>query len=120
MSSGIDMDNQFQIPLDLPDVRTIEVSRLGNEWLICVESTLNGTTCRKCGGAIEEFHSHDEPIRLRHLPSFEVPVYIELRPKRYRCPHCDGTTTTQPVRWYGRRSLHTKAYEQWLLRMLID
>jgi transposase len=57
---------------------------------------------------------------LRHLPLFEVPVYIELRPKRYRCPHCDGTTTTQPLSWYGRRSLHTKAYEHWLLRMLID
>lgn len=120
MSSGKDMDNQFQIPLDLPDVRIIEVSKLGNEWLIRVESTLNGTTCRKCGRAIEEFHGHDEPIRLRHLPLFEVPVYIELRPKRYRCPHCDGTTTTQPLSWYGRRSLHTKAYEQWLLRMLID
>lgn len=120
MSSGKDMDNQFQIPLDLPDVRIIEVSKLGNEWLIRVESRLNGTTCRKCGRAIEEFHGHDEPIRLRHLPLFEVPVYIELRPKRYRCPHCDGTTTTQPLSWYGRRSLHTKAYEQWLLRMLID
>ncbi|MFM7424331.1 MAG: ISL3 family transposase, partial [Elainella sp.] len=47
------MDNQFQIPLDLPDVRIIEVSKVKNEWLIRVESTLNGTTCRKCGRAIE-------------------------------------------------------------------
>jgi transposase len=52
MSSGIDMNNQLQIPLDLPDVRIIEVSKLENEWLIRVESTLNGTTCRKCGRAI--------------------------------------------------------------------
>ncbi len=119
MHSGIDMDNQFQIPLDLPDVRIIEVSKLENGWLIRVESTLHGTTCRKCGRAIEEFHGHDEPVRLRHLPLFEVPVSIELRPKRYRCLHCDGATTTQQLSWYHRRSLHTKAYEQWLLRMLI-
>jgi transposase len=114
------MDNQFQIPLDLPDVRIIEVSKIEHEWLIRVESTLNGTTCRKCGRVIEAFHGHDEAIRLRHLPLFEVPVYIELRPKRYRCPHCDGATTTQQLSWYQRRRLHTKAYEQWLLRMLIN
>ena len=119
-SLGIDMDNQFQISLDLPDVRIIEVSKLKNEWLIRVESTLNGTTCRKCARAIAEFHGHDEAIRLRHLPLFEVPVSIELRPKRYRCPHCDGATTTQQLSWYHRRRLHTKAYEQWLLRMLIN
>lgn len=113
------MENQFQIPLDLPDVRIIEVSQLEHGWLIRVESTLNGTTCRKCGRAIEEFHGHDEAVRLRHLPLFEVPVWIELRPRRYRCPHCDGATTTQQLGWYHRRSLHTKAYEQWLLRMLI-
>jgi transposase len=114
------MHNQLHIPLDLPDVRIIEVSNVKNEWLIRVESTLKGTTCRKCGQSIEAFHGHDEPIRLRHLPLFEVPVYLELRPKRYRCPDCDGTTTTQKLSWYQPRSLHTKAYEQWLLRMLID
>jgi transposase len=119
MSSEIAMNNQLQIPLDLPDVRIIEVSKLDNEWLIRVESTLNGTTCRKCGREIEAFHGHDEPIRLRHLPLFEVPVCIELRPKRYRCRDCDGATTTQKLSWYQPRSLHTKAYEQWLLRMLI-
>ena len=119
MSLGIDMNNQLHIPLDLPDVRIIEVSKLENEWLIRVESTLNGTTCRTCGRSIEAFHGHDEPRRLRHLPLFEVPVCIELRPKRYRCPDCDGATTTQQLSWYQPRSLHTKAYEKWLLRMLI-
>lgn len=114
------MENQLQIPLDLPDVRIIDVSKLENGWLIRVESTLNGTTCRKCGRGIEHFHGYDGPLRLRHLPLFEVPVWIELRPKRYRCPDCDGGTTTQQLDWYQRRSPHTKAYEQWLLRLLIN
>jgi transposase len=119
MSSSIDMNNQLHIPLDLPDVRIIEVSKLEHEWLIRVQSTLKGTTCRKCGRSIEAFHGHDEAIRLRHLPLFEVPVCIELHPKRYRCRDCDGATTTQKLSWYQPRSLHTNAYEQWLLRMLI-
>lgn len=114
------MDNHLQIPLDLPDVRIIDVSRQERGWLIRVESIVNGTTCRKCGRAIEDFHGHDEPIQLRHLPLFEIPVWIELRPKRYRCRDCDGSTTTQQLSWYQRRSPHTKAYEAWLLKLLIN
>jgi transposase len=82
MCSVIAMENQFQIPLDLPDVRIIEVNQSEKGWLIQVESTLNGTTCRKCGREISDFHGYDAPIQLRHLPLFEVPVWIELRPKR--------------------------------------
>ncbi len=114
------MENQLQIPLDLPDVRIIDVSKLENGWLIRVESSLNGTTCRKCGRGIEHFHGYDGPLRLRHLPLFEVPVWIELRPKRYRCPDCDGGTTTPQLDWYQRRSPNRTAYEQWLLRILIN
>jgi transposase len=58
---------------------------------------------------------------IRHLPMFDVPVCVELRPKRYRCPYCAGhPTTTQRGEWYKPRSPNTKAYEQWALRMLIN
>ena len=116
------MVKQLQVPLDLPDVQILEVSQTAtSEWLIRVESTVQGTTCRKCGQAIDQFHGLDAPLRLHHLPLFEVPVWIELRPKRYRCPTCDGgPTTTQQLSWYERRSPNTKAYEQWLLRLLIN
>jgi transposase len=116
------MNNNIQIPLDLPDVRILEVSKTEQEgWLIRVESTIGSTTCHKCGQKITEFHAMGEPLLVRHLPLFEIPVRIELRPKRYRCPDCDGgpTTTEQPD-WYQRRSPNTKAYEQWLLRLLIN
>ena len=60
-------------------------------------------------------------MRLRHLPLFEVPVWIELRPKRYRCPTCDNSpTSTQKLSWYEQRSPNTKGYEQWLLRLLVN
>jgi transposase len=116
------MENQIHIPLDLPDVRILEVTQLSPQgWLIRVESTIEGSTCGKCGREIDAFHGYDAPIRLRHLPLFEVPVWIEIRPKRYRCPHCEGSpTSTQSTTWYQRRSPNTKAYEQWLLRILVN
>jgi transposase len=63
----------------------------------------------------------DAAVRLRHLPLFDVPVLLEIRPKRYRCPSCAGSpTTTQRCAWYEPRSPNTKAYEPWALRLVIN
>ena len=116
------MPLMIPIPLDLPDVKVLstEVTPEG-EIIITVESTQKGTKCRRCGCHIEQFHGYDEPLRLRHLPVFERQVSIEIRPRRYRCSHCKGgPTTTQRCRWYDPRSPHTKAFEQSLLRALIN
>ncbi|ESA35925.1 transposase [Leptolyngbya sp. Heron Island J] len=116
------MDNSIRIPLDLPDVRVLDVSKTDQgAWLIRVESTLNGTQCHQCGRQITHCHGVESAIRLRHLPLFETPVFIEFCPKRYRCPFCEGMpTTTQQLSWHELRSPNTKPYEQWLLRMLIN
>ena len=116
------MDNSIQIPLDLPDVRVLKVGKTkAGDWLIRVESTLKGTKCRKCGRKITHFHGHDHAIRLRHLPVFEQPVYVEFRPKRYQCKDCQGKpTTTERLSWHELRSPNTKPYEQWLLKFLVN
>jgi transposase len=116
------MDNSIHIPLDLPDVRVLEVSKTEEgHWLIRIESTLKGTTCHRCGQQIINFHGFDHPIRLRHLPLFNTPVWIEFRPKRYQCHNCNGKpTTTQRLKWHELRSPNTKPYEQWLLCLLIN
>jgi transposase len=116
------MDNIIQVPLDLPDIRILSTQRTEQgHWLIRVESTLEGTRCRHCGREIRDLHGWDAVVRLRHLPLFDVPVFVEFRPKRYRCPYCMGNpTTTQRCTWYEPRSPNTKAYEQWALRMLIN
>lgn len=81
---------------------------------------MTGTTCHRCGGHIEQFHGHDRPIQLRHLPAFGREVKIEIRPKRYRCPHCEGRpTSTQRCEWYEPNRPHTRAYEKWALGLLI-
>ncbi len=107
------MDNSIRIPLDLPDVRVLDVSKTDQgDWLIRVESTLNGTHCHQCGRKITHFHGVNSAIRLRHLPLFETPVFIEIRPKRYRCLFCEGKpTTTQRLSWHELRSPNTKPYE---------
>ena len=116
------MENSFQIPLDLSDVRILEVSKTEKgDWLLKLESTRKTGICHQCGREIHDFHGYDSPLRLRHLPLFEVPVYVEIRPKRYRCRDCDNTpTSTQALDWYEARSPNTKPYENWLLRMLVN
>lgn len=112
----------IQMPLDLPDVRVLRTELTPDrELIIEVESTLPTTTCRRCGQTIDTFYGYDRPIQLRHLPSFGLVVYIQLRPKRFRCPFCDDhPTTTQRLSWYEPKALHTKAYERYLLLQLIN
>ena len=70
------MDNSIRIPLNLPDVRVLELSKNEQgDWLIKLESTLPGTTCHQCGREITNLHCYDQALRTRHLPLFEVPVY---------------------------------------------
>jgi transposase len=116
------MDNLVQVPLTVPDVCILSTQRAEQGyWLIRVESTLDGTRCRRCGREIRDLHGLDAAVRLRHLPLFDVPVFLEIQPKRYRCPSCAGNpTTTQWCAWYEPRSPNTKAYEPGALRMLIN
>lgn len=116
------MNNSIQIPLDLPDVRVLGITKTDQgHWLIQIESLLNGTSCYKCGCQTPHFHGYDDAIRLRHLPLFDVTVFVEIRPKRYQCHECEGKpTTTQQLSWHEPRSPNTKPYEKWLLRMLVN
>ena len=116
------MDNFIQVPLNLSDIRVLATHRTEQgHWLLRVESTLNGTQCRRCGREIRALHGLEAVVRLRHLPLFDMPVLIEIRPTRYRCPYCAGSPTTTPrCAWYEPRSPNTKASAPWALRMLIN
>ena len=115
------MPPMIEFPLDLPEIRVLQTEFKAREIIITVESTRPWAICSQCGQKTFEFHSYGDPIRLRHLPILEQRVFIELRPKRYRCPTCDDhPTTTQRCDWYEQRSPHTKAFDQSLLRQLIN
>ncbi|HYQ92161.1 MAG TPA: ISL3 family transposase [Candidatus Competibacteraceae bacterium] len=109
------------VPLDLPDVRVLATRMLEDSTvLIEAESTLQTTQSHRCGRMIDRFHGFDRPIRLRHLPVFGRQVVVEIRPKRYRCPFCEGgPTTTQRCAWYDPNRPHTTAFEQDVLKRLI-
>jgi transposase len=112
----------LQIPLDIPNVKIEKFDESPKKgFVITVSSELKGTTCQHCGKPIDKFYGYSKEITLRHLPILETPVWIKIKPKRYQCPYCDkGPTTTQACSWYDSKSPHTKAYEQSLLRDLIN
>jgi transposase len=112
----------LQIPLDIPSVKIEKFDATTKKgFVVTVTSDLNGATCQHCGKPIDNFYGYSKEITLRHLPILEKPVWLKIRPKRYQCPYCDnGPTTTQTCSWYDSKSPHTKAYEQWLLRDLIN
>jgi len=116
------MNPEITIPLDLPDVKVLSTERnREGDFIIYVESTLEGTTCRKCGREITTLHSLDDFITLRHLPILDRRTFIRIRPKRYRCPDCDGgPTTTQHLSWYSPKSPNTRPYERYILLKLVN
>jgi transposase len=112
----------IQLPLDIPEVEVLATEfRSDGALLIKVESTRQGACCSRCGRETHHFHGYDRPVQLRHLPLLERQVYLEIRPKRYRCLHCEGRpTTTQRCAWYEPNSPHTKAFEKAVLRCLVN
>jgi len=112
----------ISIPLDIPDVRVLQTDQTKNgEYIVTVESTLESSTCRLCGRTITDRHGLDTSRLLRHLPILGRPLFVRIRPKRFRCPFCDDhPTTTQTLDWYDPTALHTKAYERHLILQLIN
>jgi hypothetical protein len=60
-------------------------------------------------------------MRLCDLPLFDVLVFVDMRPGRYRCPYGPSWPTTTPLcAWCEPCRPNTKAYEPWALRLLIN
>jgi transposase len=111
----------ISIPLGIPDVDVLKVEQNERgDYIVTVESTQVGTICRLCGRKITKSNGYGRWIELRHLPILGHRVYIRLRPKQYKCPHCDDKITTQTLDWYEPKSPHTKAYDQHLMVQLIS
>ena len=113
---------KFEIQLNIPDVKIlkVETSKV-NDLIITVKSTKKSALCRICGKEMTKIHGYGDAIILRHLPILGQSVYIHLRPARFQCDSCDNKpTTTEETNWYSKRSKFTKAYEEWLMRMLIN
>jgi transposase len=112
----------FEISLDLPDVtiEKIETNRHG-DFIITVQSTIEGTYCHQCGTRITKVYGYDRAIIIRHLSLLGKKTFIRVRPVRYQCPSCAcGPTTTQQFSWYNPRSSYTKSYEEHILLLVVN
>jgi transposase len=114
--------SEISFPLDIPNVRVLktEMNKRG-DYIITVESTKYDANCHKCGREITHSHGHGRWITLRHLSILGRVVWIKIRPKRFECPYCDNhPTTTQDLDWYDTKSPHRRAYDDYLLKCLIN
>jgi transposase len=111
----------IHLPLDIPDVEVLSTERRSdNKFIITVESLRKTTQCGICQQEIACTYGHGEAIQLRHLPILGMETYIEIRPLRAQCVSClHKPTTTQTLGWYTQRSPLTKAYERYLMKLLI-
>lgn len=113
---------KIQIPLDIPNVAVLRTEICPDgKLLIWVESQVESVPCGLCGREVRATFGHGQEVRLRHLPILGMETYICIRPRRARCLACETEpTTTQVLDWYEQRSPHTKAYDRYLLKQLVN
>ena len=102
--------SQITLPLDIKSLEVIS-QRIDSEGNIVfeVKSKNDHSTCHKCGKPATKQNGRAPIRRIRHLPIFDQPVYLEIVPVRYICEHCDDhPTTTEQYDWTDRNATITK------------
>lgn len=116
------MASELKIPLDIAEVEILDTEITADSKLVIrVESQIKTTKCGCCGQEISCSYGHGQEIKLRHLSVLGMETYLRLRPRRGQCKAClYEPTTTQVLSWYEQRSPHTKAYDEYLLKQLVN
>jgi len=116
------MAAELKIPLDIPDVEVLDTEITSDgRLIITVESQVETITCGICHQSINYNYGHGDPIKLRHLSVLGLETCIRIRPRRGQCKSClYEPTTTQELVWYPQRSPHTRAYDGYLLKQLVN
>ena len=110
---------QITLPLDIPSLEILaQTTDKQGHIAIEVKSKKNSTKCKNCGKTATKRHGTSKIIKIRHLPILDTPVYLHIRPVRYKCEHC-GTTTTEEYDWCNRHSRISKGLEGYILRCVV-
>ena len=111
----------FTLPLDIKTLKIIDqrIDYNGNI-TFRVESNCTETTCHKCGNLATKRHGHSYVMTFEHTSILDKKVFLEIKPVRYYCEHCnDGTTTTEKYGWLAEGGKITQALEDYIMRQLI-
>ena len=114
--------SQITLPFDIQSLEIVSqlIDAEGNI-VLKVRSKNDHSTCHQCGKPATKLNGQAPTRRIRHLPIFDKPVYLEIIPVRYRCEHCDdGPTTTEQYDWVDRNATVTKGLEDYIMRSLIN
>lgn len=116
------MSSTLSIPFDIPDVMILKSEITSNEQLhIYIRSKLETAICGLCKNVIGCSEGYGDEIKLRHLSVLNKETYVIYRPKIGKCKQClTQPKTTQVVSWHKQRSPHTQAYDEYLLKQLIN
>jgi transposase len=113
--------SQITFPLDIKSLEVIS-QRIDTEGNIVfeVKSKNDHSTCHQCGKPATKPNGHAPIRKIRHLPIFDQPVYLEIAPVRYSCENCgDHPTTTEQYDWADRNASITKGLQDYIMRSLI-
>lgn len=80
---------KINIPLDIKSLEIVSqsIDKKGNI-IFEVRSKSPKATCHKCGKPATKQNGRAPKRRIRHLPIFDQPVYLEIYPIRYSCENC--------------------------------
>jgi len=114
--------NYIPVPLNIDEIKILKIEQDSNDDIIVtVESAYKKTNCKACGKKITKVHDYGKYIYIRHLPLFDNPVYLKIKPVRYKCESCDNSpTTTESFIWCNVTTRTTKQYDKYILRSLIS
>ena len=110
---------EFTIPLDIKSLEIIKQStdEMGTIELE-VKSKGKHSTCHKCGKAASKRYGTAPVLRVQHLPIFDRPVYLKIKPIRYQCEDC-GSVTTEQYDWCKRNARVTNGLADYIARCCI-
>ena len=112
---------EFTLPLDIKTLKLIG-QRIDNKGNITftVESNCTSSTCHKCGQLATKRYGYSSIKTIEHTSILDKRVFLEIKPVRYYCEHCnDGTTTTEKYDWVAKGGKTTQALEDYIMRNLI-
>lgn len=111
----------FHVELKLSDikVKSVKVDHI-EDYHIYVSCTAVQTRCSSCGKVISTSHGQCKESVIEHLPILDCKVFIHVKWPRFICTDCDDTTTSFRPHWVNKTGQMTVAYEDYVLKYLIN